>query len=507
MLSAFRWLSSWADPVPPTRVNCDSSLYDLPNEIWTQIFQDPLFCKRDLVAVFTSCHHFNQLVLPIVLFNAGTTPSELAAGDVSIPSDIVPILNMAVRLPPLSRISCTFDIRGESRAPRDLKAFQSLAARTPSATNLRLNFLGDLLSAYKSDLVPLAPQRTITEPFCALLSSLPRDPDVPVVFVGTEIFTCRAADIRSWQLDKYIFHDTRPEGGLSGLFRAFSRAPARNSLRTKTSIKQHNGLHTNVFPFISISSLDVKHLTSPFSNGHTAWTLITLNVGMSHWLNTLNLSAPLAATEWAVILPLLAFSKVSLLRMDPRLESTIPTIVLDAFISRHPTLTRMCYYPDPLTLSSALDFPYAALSRVRNITVSAPGALHLFRAPGAFPHLFAVRITGAVAPAALSLLAHHAGHHKLILEVSTGSWMATEDASAATVELHRVDTVVLFGATDFVDADAVLRWVGLFPALRRVGLQGCLHRDVQDDAQRDFTSRARAVLPEHVELIRNLQFF
>ncbi|KAJ7701768.1 hypothetical protein B0H17DRAFT_1044601 [Mycena rosella] len=470
---------------------------DLPNEIWAQIFEEPSLNKRDLVAVFTTCRHFNHLALPILLFNSGTTLSALAAGNLEITSDTVPVLNMAVRLPSLSRIICTFDILGDSRAPRDLRALKALVARARAPIDLRLNFLGDLLSAYKSDLVPLTPQRSITEPFCDLLSSLPQQPDAPIVFVGTEVFTCRAADVRSWQLDKYMFDDTST-GGFSGFLRTFTGTPARNPLRTKTSIKQHNGLHANVFPFISISSLDIQHLPGPFSTECAAWTLVTLNAGLSYWPNALNLSAPLAGTEWAAILPRLAFPNLPLLRMaPPHPEGSIPAVVLDAFLGRHHALTRMSYYPDARTLPAAPAFPHAALPRIRNITTSARGALHLFCAPEAFPNLFAVRITGAVAPAALALLGRHAGHNKLLLEVSTGSWMETDDPGV----LRRVDTVVLFEATDFVGADAVLRWLRLFPALRRVGLQGCLHDDVPEEDRKAFTSRARAALPKHVELI------
>ncbi|KAJ7481649.1 hypothetical protein FB451DRAFT_1236747 [Mycena latifolia] len=416
MFPTFRWLHTWVtDPVPVTRSHLVP--FDPPNEIWALIFQDSSLRKRDLVAIFASCHHFHVLVLPILLSNA------------------------------------------EQNHPH-----------SPPETSC-----------------PLAPQRMVTEPFCELLSSLPRDPDAPVVFVGTEVFTCRAADIRNWQLDNYMFDDTSAWAGLSSLLRSFTGMPTRSPLRTKISIKQHNGLHTNVFPFISISSLDIQHLPGPFSTECASWTLAILNPDLSHWPSALHLSAPLAGTEWAAILPLLTFPNLPLLRMNPQPEGTIPTVVLDAFLNRHHALTRMSYYPDPLTLPTAPAFPHAALPRLRNITTSALGALHLFRAPEAFPHLFAVRMTGAVLPSALLLLAHHAGHNKLILEVSTGSWMDAEDAVAAAA-LHRVDTLVLVGATDFVSADAVLRWVSLFPALRRVALQ-------------DLPFGRARCLPEHVELM------
>ncbi|KAJ6591132.1 hypothetical protein DFH09DRAFT_194473 [Mycena vulgaris] len=505
----FSSLNRWLSTPEPETVSEYSRLepFDLPNEIWAQIFQEPSLHKQDLVAVLTSCHHFNDLALPIILFNAGTTPSALAAGNLDITSDAVPLLNLAFRPAPISQMTCTFDIRGDSRAPRDLKALKALISRAPSPIDLRLNFLGDLLSSYKSDLVPLTPQRMITKPFCDLLSSLPRDSDAPVVFVGTEIFSCRAADIRSWQLDKYMFEDTGAGGGLSGLIRTLYRTPPRSPLRTKTTITQYNGLRTSVFPFISISSLDIQHLPGPFSSGGAPWMLVTINSGSPHWPNALSLSAPLAAAEWRAILPLLSFPNLPVLRTEPPPpEGTIPAAMLDAFLSRHPTLRRMSYYPDPLTLPAAPAFPHEALPCTRNLTTSAPGALHLFRAPEVFPNLFTVRITGAVWPDALALLARHAGHNKLILQVATGAWMAGADAGVAAAALHRVDTVVLFGVTDFVATGAVLRWVGLFPSLRRVVLQECLHADVLEHERRDFGRRARANLPQNVELISALGF-
>ncbi|KAJ7099705.1 hypothetical protein C8R44DRAFT_810191 [Mycena epipterygia] len=517
MLSLYPILNRWlwaADPEPVAHLHPER--FDLPNEIWAQIFQEPSLHRRDLLAVFTSCQHFNDLVLPIILFKSGTAPSALAVGNVDIASDVVPVLNLASRLPPITRMQCTFDIRGDSRAPRELRALKELVARMPSRVDLRLNFLGDLLSAYKSDLVPLTPQRTITEPFCDFLCSLPQAPDHPVVFVNTEIFTCRAADISTWQLDKYMFTNTAAAGGgLLGLLTAISTlagTPARHLPRTKTSIKQHNGLHAAVFPFISISSLDIQHLHGPFSSEFSSWTLVTLNAGSPHWPNVLNLSAPLAGGEWAAILPLLNFPNLPLIRMDPPQENAsdfpnIPAEVLDAFLSRHPNITRMYYYPDPLTIPD-VTFPHDSLNlpRMRNITTTARCALHLFRHPeGAFPNLLALRITGVDEPhviaSALRLLSRHAGSNKLILEVSTGSWMAIEPDAAVVCALHRVDTVILCGYTDFVDSTAILRWVDLFPALRRVVLQGCLHHDVGQQARTDFPRRAREALPDPIELI------
>ncbi|KAJ7507304.1 hypothetical protein B0H11DRAFT_1971126 [Mycena galericulata] len=541
------WLSTTTAGTKPSVVQSQSGSFVLPNEIWTQIFQEPSLQHRDLFAVFTCCHHFNELVLPLILCNAGTLRSDLTSGSVDIPSHVVTTLNLASCLPTIGRMTCTFDIRGDSRAPRDFVALKDLLCRVPSLTHLRLNFLGDLLSAYKSDLVPLTPQRMVTESFCDLLSSLPNDPDAPVVFVGTEIFTSRAADIRSWQLDKYMFTNPSPSEGFLGRFAHFPqfRKPQRNPLRNKTSVKLHNGLHASVFPFISISSVDVRHIQGPFSPDFASWTMVTLNGGSSHWPNALNLSAPLAAEEWAGILPLLSFPNLPLIRMDPTDDlheaHNIPSDVLDAFLSRHPTITRMYYYPDPLTLpdstpsptaflprmlnltatSRALHLfrspesafpnhytpPHAFLPRMRNITTTARCALHLLRSPeDVFPNLSVLRITGTqdshVITDALRLLSRHRGNNKLILEISTGSWMVGGPADAAVVRrLHRVDTVILCRFTDLVDPETILLWLSLFPALRRVGLQGCLHDNFSQEEQREFLSRARLNLPNSIELL------
>ncbi|KAJ6588488.1 hypothetical protein B0H19DRAFT_1099645 [Mycena capillaripes] len=487
--------------------------FDLPNEIWSLIFQAPSLRQRDLQAVFLSCHYFNDLALPILLYNfSGTNPSDLAVGEVDIPSDMVPVLNIAFRLPLIRRLTLTFDIRGDSKAPRELHALKTLVRKVSSLVDLRLNFLGDLLSAYKSDLVALSPQHMVTESFCDFLSSIPCNPDGPVVFVGTEIFTCRAADIRGWQLDKYLFTDASAGRGLSSLLsgiQAYIKPQIKHPLRHKTSIKQHNGLHTAVFPFISISSVHIQRLEGPFSAEFSPWTLVVLNAGSSHWPNALNLSSPLADEEWAAILPLLKFPKLPLIRMDPDPSSVpnIPARVLDAFLARHPTITRMFYYPDPLSIVDAPAFPYASIPRLRNITTTARAALHLFHSPeDAFPNLFIIRMTGSeeqhVITDALRLLARHGGSNK-ILEVSSGSWMdnLTEDAAAVVRTLHGVDTVILSGFTDFVHPAAILGWVGLFPALRRVGLQGCIHEDAGSKEQKDFPRRAREALPDTIELI------
>ncbi|KAJ7031611.1 hypothetical protein C8F04DRAFT_694977 [Mycena alexandri] len=488
---------------------------DLPSEIWTLIFQEASLRRRDLYAVLMSCRFFNQLIIPVLLYNfSGTSPSSLAAGEVDMTSDMVPMLNLAAHLPFIGRLTLTFDIRGESKAPTELLALKTLVSRTSFLVDLRLNFLGDLLSAYKSDLTPLAPQRAMTESFCDLLSAIPDNTDDPVVFVSTEVFTCRASDIRGWQLNKYMFTDAGTGGGLLGLLsgmQAYIRPQARNPLRTKTSVKQHNGLHAAVFPFISISSVHIQRLPGPFSAELSSWTLVHLNAGSPHWPNALNLSAPLAGEEWAAILPLLAFPKLPLVRMDlPRGDGipNIPAPVLDAFLGRHPHITRMYYYPDPSTFHDAPAFPYTSLPRMRNITTTARGALHLFHSPeDAFPNLFIVCINGVNDPGVITeafrLLARHGGSNKLILEVSSGSWMdKPSSADAAVVStLHHVDTVILSGFTDLVDGDVILAWIRLFPALRRVGLQSCLHDAVGLEGQKDFPRRAREALPRSIELI------
>jgi hypothetical protein len=221
----------------------------------------------------------------------------------------------------------------------------------------------------------------------------------------------------------------------------------------------------------------------------------------------LNLTSPLTAEEWAAILPLLEFPGLPLIRMEPQEGlPNIPARVLDAFLDRHGNITRMHYYPDPRTIPDAPAFPYASLRRMRNITTTARCVLHLFHEPeDAFPYLFIIRINGADEPHliadALRLLARHRGYNKLILEVSSGSWMNSLADTTVVSTLRRVDTVILAGFTDFVDPAVILRWVGLFPALRRVGLQGCIHDDAGPKEQKDFPRRAREVLPDSIELI------
>ncbi|KAJ7164960.1 hypothetical protein C8R46DRAFT_1192699 [Mycena filopes] len=505
--------------------------FDLPDEIWALIFHEACLRERDLYSLSLSCRHFNTLALPVLLYDfTDTSPSSLAAGKITMNSNLVPALTMAIQLPFIQRLSLTFDIHGDSKAPGELLALRALVGRLPSLVDLWLNFPRDLLSAYKSDLTPLTPQRAMTESFCDLLSAIPSTPNDPVVFVGTEVFTSRAEDIRGWQLDKYMF--TEPPTGTGGgrllsLLSYIRPQAVKNPLRTKTSVKQHNGLYASAFPFISISSVHIQRLPGPFSAGISGWTLVVLNAGSSHWPPALNLSAPLAAEEWGAILPLLAFPKLPLIRMDRPREGAgilpnVPAPVLDAFLARHPTLSRMYYYPDPLTLplpfppldSDPVRFPYASLPRMRNITTTARGALHLFRAPEhAFPSLFIVCISispdddfgGRTMTAALRLLARHGGANKLILEVASGAWMDSPHFGEADAEvvraLHRVDTVILSGFTDFVRPEAILGWVGLFPALRRVGLQGCLHHGVGVEEKREFVGRVGAGLGAGVELI------
>lgn len=522
----FSILNSWLSPRTTDNVPLNPShfqLFALPNEIWIHIFEEPSLSRRDLYLVFASCHHFNDLVLPIIVCNfSGTTPSALTLGNVDMPSDMLPLFNLAFRLPLIQRLTVTFDIRkNRAQAPRELQSLKTLVGRASSLVDLKLNFPGDLLSSAKSaDLVSLTPQRLITESFCDLLSSFPYTPDDPVVVVDTEVFTSPAAQIRSWQLDKYKFTDADTAGGIYSLLsgiQSYISPPAKQPHRTKTSVKLHNGLHTTVFPFISITSAHMQRLQSPFSPGISSWSLVVLNSALWHWPNAVNISSPLAAHEWAAILPLVTFENLPRVRMDPpegdssraniSTVSNIPAHVLDAFLSRHPTITRMYYHPDPLTIPDAPPFPYASLLRMRNITTTARCVIHIFHNPEVFPNLGVIRINAVDDPQvmtdALRLLSRHRGSNKLILEVSSGSWMdgLADDAAAVVRSLHRVDTVLLSGATDFVEPSVILRWVGLFPALRRVGLQNCVHGDAGPQNQEDFPRLAREAFSKYLEVI------
>ncbi|KAJ6481733.1 hypothetical protein C8R45DRAFT_1002868 [Mycena sanguinolenta] len=510
----FSILNSWFSPQI-----ADAALHhkplELPNEIWTHIFEEPSLLRRDLYSVFTSCHHFNDLVLPIFLWSfSATSVSALAVGDVDMPSDMLPLFNLAFRLPFIRRLTLNFDVTKRSQAPREFQALKTLVGRASSLVELKLNFPGDLLSSAKSaDLVSLTPQRLITESFCDLLASFPYNPDDPVVLVDTDVFSCLTSSIRSWQLDKYRFTDADTAGGLYGFLQAFVRPQAKQPHRTKTTVRLHNGLDTTVFPFISIMSAHIRRVQEPFSTEFPSWTLVVLNAELWNWPNAVNLSSPLAAEEWAAILPLLNFRNLPRVRMDPpegdlfrmnSATSSIPAHVLDAFLDRHPTITRMYYHPDPLTLPDAPLFPYASLPRMRNITTAVRCVPHLFHHPGAFPNLGVIRINAVHDPQvmhdAFSFLARHNGLNKLILELSSGSWM--QDAAATVVcSLHRVDTVLLSGFTDFVEPTVILQWLSLFPALRRVGLQGCVHDDAGQTEQRDFPRLAREALPNSLEVI------
>ncbi|KAF7366521.1 hypothetical protein MSAN_00909400 [Mycena sanguinolenta] len=514
----FSILNSWLFPqiADATLLHHHKSL-ELPNEIWTHIFEEPSLLRRDLYSVFISCHHFNDLVLPILLCAfSETNASRLAAGEVTMPSDMLPLFNLAFRLPVIRRLTLHFDAAKRSQAPREFQALRTLVGRASSLVELKLNFPGDLLSSAKSaDLVSLTPQRLITESFCDFLSSFSYSPDDPVVLVDTDVFSCLSSSIRSWQLDKYRFTDVDTAGGIYGFLQAFVRPQSKEPHRNKTMVKLHNGLDKAVFPFISIMSAHIQRIQKPFSTGFPSWTLAVLNAELWNWPNAVNLSSPLAAEEWAAILPLLNFRNLPRVRMDPpegdlfrmnsaTITSNIPVAVLDAFLDRHHTITRMYYHPDPLTLLDAPPFPYASLPRMRNITTTARCVSHLFHHPHAFPYLGVIRINAVHDPQvmhdAFSSLARHDGSNKLILELSSGSWM--EDGAATVVcTLDRVDTVLLSGFTDFVQPTVILQWLGLFPALRRVGLQGCVHNDAGQKEQRDFPRLAREALPDSLEVI------
>ncbi|KAF8208349.1 hypothetical protein K438DRAFT_323146 [Mycena galopus ATCC 62051] len=301
----FSILNSWLSPPMDVQTLASPHLqsFELPNEIWTLIFQDPTLVWRDLYPVFTSCQHFNALVLPIILCSVSlaNSPSTLGIGEVDIPSDILPLFNLAFHLPLIRQLTLSFDMRKRGQIPREFHALKTLVLRAgASLVDLKLNFLGDLLSSAKSaDLVSLAPQPLITEAFCDLLSSFPFNSDDPVVLVDSEIWSCRAADIRGWQLDKYRFSDADNAGWLYGFLsgiQAFVRPQSKHPHRTKTSVKLHNGLHTAVFPFISVASAHIRRLQEPFS-GFPSWTLVVLNASSWHWPNSVNISCPLAAEE------------------------------------------------------------------------------------------------------------------------------------------------------------------------------------------------------------------
>ncbi|KAJ7057126.1 hypothetical protein C8F01DRAFT_1153491 [Mycena amicta] len=472
----------------------------LPSELWALVFNQTVLRRRDWLALFATCRRFNVLVLPLVDYFAGTW---------TVDAELVGLLNHAVHLPNIQEITCTYDVHSTS-TPYLLRALERLLnRRATSVRQLKLNFRGDLLSAYKSDLVPLTPQRALTAPFCALLSSFAGSGSDPVVLVGTEVFSSSAAGIRTWQLDKYAFNASPTRGLLAGLQELILNPspPVKGPLRTKVPLKHHNGLITLVSPLISISSVHIRRITQPFStNSPQPWTLVVFNAGSVHWPSSLRLGAPLASDEWGAVLPMLQFANLPVVRMDP---CDIPARTLDAFLARHPTLTRMYYYP----AEGSLDASPAPLTlpRLRQLTTTARGACRFLREAGvAFPHLSALRVRDVTQFTEmfelLGLLKNHQGTEALILEAPAGAWMEGFFTSTPAVDLvrslHRVNLVVLSGATSRVDPEVIIRWLRLFPSLRGVGLQDCLHRDgvAEDNAweemRRGFAQRAREVLGE-----------
>nr|GAT44755.1 predicted protein [Mycena chlorophos] len=471
---------------------------DLPNELWVLVFDQ--LQRRDLLALFATSKQLNQLVLPSILACSRTSLQDYFAGIWTVDADIVPLLSHALQLPEIYEITCVYDVH-KPATPYLLQSLKQFVFFRP-VRKLRLSFSGDLLSAYKSDLVPLTPQRSLTEPFCELLSSFAGGgSEDPVVLVGSEVVSSSAKDIRNWQLDKYSFGASEPLPARGLLSRLRFLAPATNPLRNKVPLRHHNGIITSVSPFISISSVHILRIEEPFSG--RPWTLVLLNAESVHWPNTLRLvAAPLAAEEWDVVLPRLQFAMLPVLRMDSD-KTTIRARALDAFLARHPTLTRINYKPDTRTLDDVL-VPMS-LPRLRGIAATALGARRLLRQPDALPNLSGVHIVHVSSASEmhdlLALFAQLRGTHKLILEAPAGSWLDAPQSFEHVIRpLSRVDMIVLSGARSPVDPEAIIRWVRYFPALRRVGLQDCLFRengcaDAEWEARRTrFMETAKKVL-------------
>ncbi|KAJ7496458.1 hypothetical protein FB451DRAFT_1359110, partial [Mycena latifolia] len=439
----------------------------LPIEIWDCIFHE--LPDDPLLRISMTCRTFNALCMPIYLVRKGIPSESLGAGDLAISSGLVKAVQLSFYTPPIECLSCHLIFW--SRFHEHLTSLRNLIRRSKSIRRLELIFNGDLaISHGHGSLKPVSP-KILLNLFRDIVYSMSQRFNGPVVVVGLQdIFSCRARDIRSWNLHQFHFY-----GGLGNYFRHLFRARHSN----RTTIRLHNGTSAYVSPIHSIISAHIYEIPPITRRPSASSTLIVLN---HEYITSLvlgytesSIRHSIVGDELTVVLPCLILPALRTITLNT--DSIDPT-VLSQFLSRHKSLQSLEYDAKRSSADAApLITPALALPELTRINAKAPANLiRLLDALDASPRLanfsFSFDRSSPTTPTALNTLLRRLAQRttdtqlQLILPVRIAAPLDADEralaASLACVRAVHLQCLQRDAARD------MLLWLALLPRLQQV---------------------------------------
>ncbi|KAJ7120048.1 hypothetical protein C8R44DRAFT_877523 [Mycena epipterygia] len=440
----------------------------LPFELWELVVQEFDFFPQSLLTLATICHAFNRLCIARYLLHIGVSSESLASGNIEIAGKDLLALQLSCCAPPIKRFSCT-DLSDTSLLPK-LKLVKKIALNSPDLAELTLAFTHDLFQDRRRDTG--YSQKELLAAVCDILHAASSRTAGPVILMSEEaFFRCDAGDILQWKL-----HDAEAPSSIAKARRLLGRTPR---VPGHSIVRDQTGHPIKIKLISSLYSVSVRSLAS-IPGSLQSCTLIIVNPQSADCLHLGRSSSPmsshsLSSPELTVMLPHIILPALRRVHLD---TTTMDPAALAEFLLRHPALVFLAYEPPdtdirpPLLLSSPIAHPGLASIRVTDPIHLIPLLDSVGHSPAlaeiAFRYARSSAGSAAKLTSALRRLGLHPRDTTLVLQLaSTSKRVLDAEERAVAQSLQRVSRVYV-DCTSVADGRALLPWLDLLPAVRRV---------------------------------------
>ncbi|KAJ7448901.1 hypothetical protein FB451DRAFT_1288114 [Mycena latifolia] len=442
------------------------NVQDLPNELWAEIFR--MLENPGLLAVSRVNRAFNALAIPLYLARNTISQADLHAGMLQVPAylDILPVLRTAFSLPPIRNLTC--NVYGSHRTQL-IGFLRRFVAQHPSLQEIHLTFYASLFQS-RGRFKAHTPKK-----ICRLLNDMTRNTGRALIIAGNRGLVSGAERGELWRVVRRV---GGPPRGIRARIRTVTKRTSRaKDVVLKTAGEIQGLMRRDSYILDVLLSIDITYSSSPDD-----WTVIALNAGV---VDHFSLTPGLSAVDWARVLPSLNFRLLQGFSMgrptgfgNPELRD-VSAADLDAFLARHPRISRLEYVPQ-LPSASTLGPPtlsLVSLPYLTSLTTTPAHFIHLHSAPNTFPELIELVLFAPPSMPAefaqrdfaevLHLLAgSDSGVHSLRMRFP-GAWLAPHPTD---LRIECLAGILIFGEFA-LDAPALAEFLAPFePGLKRIEL-------------------------------------
>ncbi|KAJ6613897.1 hypothetical protein B0H10DRAFT_197047 [Mycena sp. CBHHK59/15] len=394
------------DGLPPEDV--------LPIELWNHVFEH--LPDTNLLVGTAVCRAFNGMCIAIFLARNRISTSSFTSGNISIPPDVLPAVQLSCPAPLLHQLRCAGEI-----LDRHLKLLRAVVSSFREMETLELVF-----KPWTPSVPPWTePPDTWTLALCNVLFDMTNRGCGPlVVFCSGHLFTCPPLDILAWR---------RSYGSQWNRFPYSIRTLA---LRITRVLRQRRQFLLPSMLFIQ--SIRIHTILTRSCLGSERGTLIVIHPPSSPQLSlggTYAYGNPVPIRRLIPVLLALILPHLSSLLLR---REDIPPTVLREFLERHPTLVGIHIHIPSSRSADPLIAPPLVLPSLTLISAdTALAMLRLLAALGDSPRLAELKFPLCTSPAALRTSRPTFRRiaqipHRIMLDL--GSNMLGDDAAAVTVD-------------------------------------------------------------------------